>query len=355
MEDYVKTGEDKKFEYYRNDSEVLSGDGEEAPYEEIINKRKEFNIKINNNEIKIKKSSLSRIMILSDSLPEEQILFSLYKTMTQSQSQDRIKTRPISNDSLRPKNPNDLDSLRNSKAISFPTMVSKEKPNNDNNLEQNKNNNNKTSLNVNDPLSGGIPINNNINSSNSNEPNLNENVINIPINDNSDNEEAAFQKIADYNLKDKENNILIVSLPSQAIKIKWFYLLLSLVGICYIILFIVGLADDKVGFMFNIFCMCIIGIFLLFTGIFGFTKINNRIYDNSILLIFTIACLLFSIIGVIIILVNEKTKPYLTCSIIFGVLSFIVSLLCIIWTFKLKNNQEISKNKQMESLMDNKK
>jgi len=354
MEDYVKTGEDTKFEYYRNISEVLSGDGEEQPYEEIINKKDEFCIKINNNEIVIKKPSLSRIMILSDSLPEEQILFSLYTTMTQAQSLDRIKKRPISNDSLRPKNPNDLDSLRNSKAISFPNMVSKEKPNNDN-LEQKKNENNNISFNVKDPLSEGIPINNNINNNNNtNEPNLNENVINIPINDGSDNEDVAFQKVTDYNIKDKENNILIVSLPSQAVKIKWFYLLLSLVGICYIILFIAGLADDKVGFMFNIFCMCIIGIFLLFTGIFGFTKINNRVYDNPILLIFTIMCLIFAILGIIIIVVNEKTKPYLACSIIFGILNFIFSLLCIIWTFKLKNNQEISKNKQMESLMDNK-
>ena len=354
MEEYVKTGEDKKFEYYRNVSEVLSGDGEEEPYEEIINKRDEFNIKINNNEIILKKRSLNRIMILADSLPEEQILFSLYKTMTQAQSQDRIKTRPTSNDSLRPKNPNDLDSLRNSKAISFPNMVSKEKPDN-NNLEQKKDENNKISLNVNDPLSGGIPINYNINNPNSNEPNLNENVINIPINDGSDNEEAAFQKDNDYNIKDKQNNILIVSLPSEAIRIKWFYLLLSLVGICYIILFVVGLADDKVGFMFNIFCMCIIGSFLLFTGIFGFTKINNRIYDNSLLLIFTIMCSILAILGVIIIVVNEKTKPYLACSIIFGILNFIFALLCIIWTFKLKNNKEISRNKQMESLMDNKK
>ena len=116
MEEYVKTGEDKKFEYYRNDSEVLSGSGEEEPYEEIINKRSEFTIKINNNEIKIKKRSLNRIMILSDSMPEEQILFTLYKTMTQAQSLDRINKRPISNDSLRPKNPNDLDSFRNTKA-----------------------------------------------------------------------------------------------------------------------------------------------------------------------------------------------------------------------------------------------
>ena len=55
--------------------------------------------------------------------------------------------------------------------------------------------------------------------------------------------------------------------------------------------------------------MCIIGVFLLFTGIFGFTKINNRVYDNPILLIFTIMCSIFAILWIIIIVVNEKTKP----------------------------------------------
>jgi hypothetical protein len=76
-------------------------------------------------------------MILSDSVPEEQILFGLCATKTQAQSQDIIKARLISNYSLGLKNPNDLDSLRNSKAVSFPNMISKEKPNNDN-LEQEK-------------------------------------------------------------------------------------------------------------------------------------------------------------------------------------------------------------------------
>ena len=52
---YVKTDEDKNFEFYRNDSEILSGDGEAEPYEEIFNNRGEFNVKINDKELKIKK------------------------------------------------------------------------------------------------------------------------------------------------------------------------------------------------------------------------------------------------------------------------------------------------------------
>ena len=73
-EDFVKTGEDKNFEYYRNDSEVLSDDDEAEAYEAILKKKKEFNVKIDDKDLKIKKRTVNRIMILSDSQPEEQIL-----------------------------------------------------------------------------------------------------------------------------------------------------------------------------------------------------------------------------------------------------------------------------------------
>ena len=352
MEDYVKTGEDQKFEYYRNDSEVLSGDGEEEPYEEILNKKDNFNVKINNKELSIKKRTLNKIMILSDSQPEEQILFSLYETMTRGQYNDKIRTQPNINDKLREKNPNNLDSLRGSKAVPFPTMVSKENQNNNNDNVKPQKQNISLGINVNDPLSGEITVvNSNINN-NPNENNLNVNVINIPQSEGSDNEELALPTGNQYN----NNNILIVGLPPQAIRTKWFYLLLSLVGIAYIILFIAGLVDEKVGFMFNIFCMCIIGVFLFITGIFGFIKINKRIYDNFLLLIFTIICLIFGILGFIILVANTITKPYSICSLIFGIFAVVFSILCIIWTLQLKhlNLKQESQQKQMEILVEKK-
>jgi len=366
MEDYVKTGEDKKFEYYRNDSEVLSGDGEEEPYEEILSKRDDFIIKVGDIEIIIKKRSLNKIMILSDSEPEEQILFSLYKTVKQDQSQDKIKIQPNYSDSLRPKNPDDLDSLRGSKAVAFPNMTSPE--NQDNNEEYKIDNdnkpkndevehqiigqglskppeieNNQVTINISDPLSEQMVVSNNSN------PNTNENVINIPSQEGSDNEDVTFKKT------DNMDNIAILTLPPQAVRAKWFYLLLSLVGIAYVVLFIVGLVSDAIGFMFNIFCIFIIGAFLIFTGIFGFMKINQRIYDNSILKIFTIICAVLGIIGAILLLLDVATKPLFIVGLIFGLLAIAFSVLCIIWTLQLKNAAESNKQKQMELLVDDKK
>ncbi len=365
MEDYIKTGEDKKFEYYRSDSEVLSEDGEEEPYEEILSKRDEFNIKVGDIKIVIRKRSLNKIMILSDSYPEEQILFSLYKTVKQGQSQDKTKIQANYSDTLRLQNPNDLDSLSGSKAVAFPNMISPE--NQDNNDEYKIGNNNKLkndevehqnigqglskspeiennqmTINVSDPLSGQMFASNNTN------PNTNENVINIPSQEGSDNEDVTFKKTG------KMDNTAILTLPTQAIRVKWFYLLLSLVGIAYVVLFIVGLINDAIGFMFNILGIFIIGVFLIFTGIFGFMKINQRIYDCSILKIFTYICSVLGIAGAILLFLNVATKSLFIVSLIFGLLAIIFSVLCIIWTLQLKKFAKSNKQKQMELLVDDK-
>lgn len=309
MEEYVKTGEDKKYEYYRNDSEVLSGDGEEQPYEEILGKRNEFNVKIADNIIVIKKPSLNKIMIMSDSMPEEQILFSLYKTVEHGQSLDQRRNQA-----------NNLDSLRNSKPVAFPNM---------------------TSSGADDPLSGQMAINNNINVN----PNANVNVINIPTNEGSDNEEVRFNKAANA------NDVVIVGLPPQAVRTKWFYLLLCLVGIGFVILFIASILSDSIGFLFNTLCLCLVGVFLIFTGLFGFLKINNKVFDNNALKLCTIICILLGLLGAVIIFLNAITKVLFIPSLILGILSAFFSLLCIIWTSQLRKIQEQSKIKQMELLV----
>ncbi len=117
MEDYVKTGEDKNFTYYRNDSEVLSGDGEELPYEQIVNKKEDFTVKILDKVIVIKKRSFNRIIILSECIPEEQLIFGLYKTELHGKTsgQINISTQPIGLDGLRGAEPktfsNNIDPL----------------------------------------------------------------------------------------------------------------------------------------------------------------------------------------------------------------------------------------------------
>ena len=315
MEDYKKTGEDKNYEYYRGDSEVDSDDGDDETYLKILNKRNEFNVKILDKEVKLSKRSLTKIMILSSSEPEEQVLFSLYKTIPKN-SKENLK------------------------------LKEENKQINNNEIILNEDNNDKINTISNDPLSTPLGSSNNNTQSILIQTN---NVINIPNNNNeidtnTDNEELAFRN---NNL----DNVVVVGLPPEALKTKWFYLLLALVGICYIIIFLIGIFNKEVGLSLNIFSLFLIGIVIFFTGSFGFVKINKRIYDNIPLFILTFVSMFAGIVGAILVKINETTERYFLICLIFGIISAVFSLICILWMNKLRKNILINKSKKLERLM----
>ena len=315
MEDYKKTGEDKNYEYYRGDSEVDSDDGDDETYLKILNKRNEFNVKILDKEVKLSKRSLTKIMILSSSEPEEQVLFSLYKTIPKN-SKENLK------------------------------LKEENKQINNNEIILNEDNNDKINTISNDPLSTPLGSSNNNTQSILIQTN---NVINIPNNNNeidtnTDNEELAFRN---NNL----DNVVVVGLPPEALKTKWFYLLLALVGICYIIIFLIGIFNKEVGLSLNIFSLFLIGIVIFFTGSFGFVKINKRIYDNIPLFILTFVSMFAGIVGAILVKINETTERYFLICLIFGIISAVFSLICFFWMNKLRKNILINKSKKLERLM----
>ena len=311
--DYVKTGEDKNFEYYRNDSEVLSGDGEEEPYEEILNNREEFNVKINDKELKIKKRTLNKIMVLSDSQPEEQILFSHYKTVEHGKSLENIKTQPSAIENLRANNPNNLDSLRDAKAIPYLPIS---EPLSDNNT------------NVVIKLNTPTP---------SNEENNNFN------NNNNDNENLMSKKIA------KNDILLQIGLPPEAVKSKWFYLLLVLCGVINVLYFIFCLISN--GFLLNSLLIMIFGIILIFTGLMGYNRINNKIYTDSFLRLMTMACMLLPIASFILVLFSPITRNHIVFNLIVNIITALFSFLCLFFTSKLRKAEESNKLSQMEQLL----
>ena len=240
MEKYKKTGEDKNYEFIRNDLEVDSDDGNGDAYMQILNKRNEFSVKILNKEIKIKKSSINKIMILSNNEPEEQILFSLYKTISKD-----------SMDNLKLKSPNK-------------TLV---------NIQENK-----IDLISDDPLSDKIntPFGNNKIHSGLIQTNS---IINIQNNNNIDtnldNENVVFGK-PEVNLIGNE----IIGLPPEAIRAKWLYFLLATIGSGYIIIFIVGIINKEINLNINIFSK-ILFIFTFISLLSGITasvliKINKK-------------------------------------------------------------------------------
>jgi len=303
--DYIKTGEDNNYEYYRNDSEVLSGDGEEEPYEEILKNREEFNVKINDKELTIKKRTLNRIMILSDCQPEEQILFSHYKTVKQHDSSEQIKTKPVALDNMRANNPANLEGLRNAEAVPY--------------------------LGINQPLSD-----NNANVLVTlNTPNIS------PESNSNEKDNILFKKTQ------KSDNLLNVGLPPEAVKIKWFYLLLALCGLVDLIHSIIGIFGV---FNFVYILNLILGLVLIFTGLNGYTKINKKLYNDQFLKFLTIACAGLPAIVFIANLIGG-VPGYFIFGLIINIITIAFAVLCLILTANLKKNQDSIKISQMEQLL----
>jgi hypothetical protein len=299
--DYVKTGEDKNYEYYRNDSEVLSGDGEEEPYEEILNNREEFNVKINDKDLTIKKRTLNRIMILSDCQPEEQILFSHYKTVKHENSSNQIKTKPVELDNIRANNPTNLEGLKNAEAVPY--------------------------LGINEPLS--------------------DNNANLLVNLNTPNIKPESNDNILFKKTQKSDDLVNVGLPPQAVKIKWFYLLLVLCGMVDLIHSIIGIIG---GFNIIYILNIILAIVLIFTGLNGFKKINKKIYNDQFLKFLTIACI---VLPVVVFLANVigGIPGYFIFGLIINIITVAFAVLCLILTANLKKTQDSIKISQMEQLL----
>ena len=305
METYKKTGDNKNYEFIRNDLD------DDEIYIKILNKRNEFNVKIANKEVKINKKSVNKIMILSNSEPEEQILFSLYKTISKN-SMDNLK----------------LNSSNN-------LLV---------NIQENK-----IDLISDDPLSDKTNISFENNESQTGLIQTNS-IINIPNNNNidtnSDNEKVAFGKP-----ESNSNGNIIVGLPSEAIKTKWLYLLLAILGIGYIIISIVGFLNKEIDFNINILSLFLFGLFIFFAGVFGCVQINKRIYDSIFLFIFTFITLFAGIVASVLIKINKKTEKYFIICFIFGIICSVISLICFFLLNKLRKNNSVDGIKKFERLM----
>ena len=305
METYKKTGDNKNYEFIRNDLD------DDEIYIKILNKRNEFNVKIANKEIKINKKSVNKIMILSNSEPEEQILFSLYKTISKN-SMDNLKLNS-SNNLLVDIQENKID-LISDDPLSDKTNISYEN---------------------NESRSGLIQTNSIIKIQNNNN-----------IDANTDNKKVAFGKP-----ESNSNGNIIVGLPSEAIKTKWLYSLLAILGIGYIIISIVGFLNKEIDFNINILSLFLFGLFIFFAGVFGYVQINKRIYDSLFLFIFTFITLFAGIVVSVLIKINKKTEKYFIICFIFGIICSVISLICFFLLNKLRKNNSVDGIKKFERLM----
>ena len=317
-DDYVKTGEDDRYRYYRNDSEVYSSDENTENYSKLIRERNEFYVKFtgNNpeqeNEIEIKKKTFHRIMILSECEPEEQVLFSLHKTIKQE----------------KPKNPLDENEVK-LRGVKKKLEKKNKNKNSEKNPESNENDN--------------VLITNNT-------PTFNkEKKDNIKINIKNENEDdfafAKSDELANINVSNSSKLIEVV---------KYFYLILSACGGGAIGYCIYAFINEEIIKNYYLFLLLGMGIILIITGVFGIIKIIDKVYDNMILFAFTVVCGAFGLLCLVLgrLQNDESIKGNWVVTIVLNALIILFSVICIVLTNKLKNDEISGNQKKLEKLIN---
>ena len=331
--DYIKTGEDNKYDYYRNDSEVFSSEDNTDLYTKVLQERKEFYVKFNQEEkkheqLEIKKKTLDRIMILSECEPEEQVLFSLHKVV----DKERARTYSLSDPS---KGTNNDVKLRGHK-----TKLNKHKKEEKPEVPPNEK---ATVLEVNNN-----PTENNQVFYNNNVENVNKN--NVAQNNKPD-EDVAFGQA------NALSGVITVSLSPVAVITKWFYLLISACGVAELIYFIYACINESIKISAYLYYLLGIGVLLILFGVFGFIQINSKNYENFCLIIICIICAVLGVVSLIFSRFEEQdiVKDNWVITILVSLIIVAFSALCAFLTNKLKKEHLSTKNTQLEGLLDDNK
>ena len=266
--------EDNNYIYYIKEySSDLEATNNINDYSQIFDKKSSFYITNQNhsNHIEIKSPSLKNILLKGGLEANEHILFCFYKDILPNQKNKKGKSKK-------------------EKKIKSPKKLEQIEIGNENeNEKEDKISRSSTK----EMLIHNDDINLNIDNVDKNE-NENNSDPDIDLVNNKSNEKFAI----------KENDYLLCIFNNQVYitndKLKCFYLSLFFCGISYILYFMDALFDKNKSIMhlFNFFCLPL-GILLIYTSIYGFSKINNKIYYDKLCIILTYSSFISPILSFI--------------------------------------------------------
>lgn len=274
--------EDKNYDYFIKEY-ISNSDSEDLNiYSKILSRKSFFHITNNehSNHIKILPTSLTKILFLGQLEANEQILFCFYK--------DELPDKNLSNKEKQ-KNRNKSKKERdksNDNITHHKTKLRSAKRNKKKDKEQieEKKNDEEVVLDVSSPeqLISHKEMKNDIDdvytNKNTNNFDTELDLLNIKTNE-------------DYIRTDNQNQKYIITLFNNKIKItndnlKCFYLCLFFCGLLFCIYLLDILIDKNKSFkcLYNLCCFPL-SVLLIITGIYGYNKINKKIYDDAICLV----------------------------------------------------------------------
>ena len=322
--------EDNKYNYYIK--EFSEPETDISIYYKILSNKSSFYITNENhsNFIQIKEFSLKKILLNIQQEPYEYILFTFYKDSLQNDKE--IQKNKIINEN------NNKTKLRGAKK---PKQKEKEKEKE----KDNEKDNDDIILNVSNPLQLTIEdekendSHNNIYSNNYTTKNENPFNSELELLNNKSNENI----IKTDNLQSK----YLLLLYNDKIKItkkniKCFYLSLILCGLIYGIIFLDALIDKNKNIKCLFYFSCFpLSALLIITGLYGYFKINNNIYDDKICIIFTYSCIISPILNLIFALISsEENVRKNIMNIIINLITMIFAGTCAYILKELKNKKK---------------
>ena len=327
--------DDNEYDYYIDEYYSDSQLTDLNIYFQILSNKSLYFITNQNhsNHIKLSPSSLKKILLLGKLEPNEHILFCYYK----DNIPDNIKEN---SDNIIKNQKNNLDKKgKNIKKKLRSGKKQKEK-------KENKENDDIV-LNVSSPdqlLRDDQNENNNIN--------------NVFLNNYSESNGVIYDPELDLlNNKSNENllkiggqqNNYLLFIYNNKIKItndnlKCFYLSLFFCGLIYIIYFLDVLIDkNKTMYcIYNVFC-ALMSILLILTGLYGYNKINKKIYDDKICFILTFSCIISTFINFILsrLSAQENVRNNIIMSVFINLITLFFSGACayILYELQKKKNK----------------
>ena len=294
-------------------------------YSKIFSNKSSFYITNENhsNLIQINELSLKKILLNIQQEPYEYILFTFYKDKLPSHFNDKEK----------PKNKNINENNNKTKLRSAKKQKQKEK----------EKDNEDVILNISSPEQ-----------LTKEEEKQNDSNNNIYSNNFSKNENPYYSELELLNIKSNENIIKIKNLQSKYLlllcndkikitnkNVRCFYLSLVVCGLIYYLFFLDALIDKNktIKCLFYLFCF-LLSILLLITGIYGYYKINEKIYNDKKCIILTYFCIISPIMNLIFALISSE--EYVRKNIIYTIINVITMIfagICAYFLKELKNKK----------------
>ena len=330
--------EDKKYDYFIKEY-ISNSDSEDLNiYSKILLRKSFFHITNNehSNHIKIMPTSLTKILSLGQIEPNEQILFCFYKDELPNKTISNVEKSKNRNKGKKERdNNNDYTTHHKTKLRSAKRNKKKDKEQ----IEEKKEDE-EIVLDVSSPeqLISLKEMKNDIDDiyadKNTNNFDTELDLLNIKSNE-------------DYIKMDSQNQKYIITLFNNKIKItndnlKCFYLCLFFCGLLFCIYLLDVLIDKNktLNCLYNLCCFPL-SVLLIITGIYGYNKINKKIYEDAICIVLTYSSCVSPFINFIFSRISseENVRKNIILTILINLFPICFSGLCVYILKELQNKK----------------